>query len=285
MGTVRRLPQTQQVSDWRRNTIRRLMSDHLPASSRSRDEKMSREAVTYKLTAFMVRGDGSSVQRGPNDWQDERTNDDGSGTGFRRRKCRPINGAACRATSARSPCLQRALLSLSPSTAKDARGDPAGLSSWSRSPSATAAGAMSYPRAEPASPEYAYCDPKTAPYDMGRLPSEFHPLDAWKRLGREPESIGQTIFTTFVVAALTIGTQAYVNHWNRRPWYAQGLRTALMLATTLTGFRMYRTHVAAADVRRDAIIQHYLETHYDDFDMIKRRKIKDMIIPWLPIRP
>ena len=127
---------------------------------------------------------------------------------------------------------------------------------------------MSYPRAEPASAEYAYVDPKTACYAFGRLPRTYHPLDAWRTMGREPPSYTRWIFHVTFGAMLGFGGICYQNYMNSRPVYA-GIHRHIIYTALMAGIgHGIYVYVMKAAGRRDAIIQHYLETHYDDFPVV-----------------
>lgn len=143
---------------------------------------------------------------------------------------------------------------------------------------------MSYPRAEPASAEYAYADPKSACYAFGRLPQKYHPLDAWQTMGRQPPSLTRWIFQLACGAAIGFGGVCFQNYQNQRPIYSGVHRhifwTSVMIALSHSIYVVSLTRAA----RRDAVIRHYLETHMDDFPVVDRKKVKDILLPWHPIR-
>jgi len=143
---------------------------------------------------------------------------------------------------------------------------------------------MAYPVAKPASKEYTYMDPKDAPHAITRLPEVYHPLDAWNTLGHDPP-LKSPYYTQIFLGFATGTLVAIVGQWSaRRPLWSQGWRHVMWgsigVGLTLISQKFYKTRQA----RRDAVIQHYLETHYDDFPLIRRRKIKDEFRTWHPSR-
>lgn len=127
---------------------------------------------------------------------------------------------------------------------------------------------MSYPPAEPASPEYAYTDPKTAPYALAKLGDRYHPLDAWKTMGRDPPKLARWLFQLgFPTAIFAFGYIMYNWEAGRPKWASIHRLLGFAFFGTCVGQAFYVYNVMSSS-RRDAIIQHYLETHYDDFPMI-----------------
>lgn len=143
---------------------------------------------------------------------------------------------------------------------------------------------MSYPVAEPASEEYAYVDPKKATYDMAKLPVVYHPLDAWNTLGKVPPSESSYYYYMFLGGVGGLGVTILTQIQTGRPKFSQLYKhvnmTLFGVGLTYVLFRWYRNRHA----RRDAVIQHYLETHYDDFPLVRRRKVKETFGTWFPVR-
>lgn len=141
-----------------------------------------------------------------------------------------------------------------------------------------------FPDAVPASAEYAYVDPKTAPYGLARLGDQYHPLDAWQQLGRQPGSFSRWLFCVGSGAALGVIIGVAANRVYARPAWTNlwnHAATALLMAG---GAHYIHVWALESAQRKDAIIRHYLETHYDDFPLVQRRKVKDQLLPWIPCR-
>ena len=127
---------------------------------------------------------------------------------------------------------------------------------------------MSYPPAEPASPEYAYTDPKTAPYALAKLGDRYHPLDAWKTMGRDQPKLARYLFQIGFPASIALTSFIWYNQSAGRPSFA-GLHRMIAFTLFAAGLgQAFYTYNVVSSSRRDAVIQHYLETHYDDFPMI-----------------
>jgi len=143
---------------------------------------------------------------------------------------------------------------------------------------------MSYPEAPPASEQYAYIDPKKAPYDIARLSEQYHPLDAWKTLGKAPLKQPYYFYTAVYGMSVGILAQAAINWHAGFPYFAQ-IYKHITGGILFTGFAFWYGHkIRERAARRDAIIQDYLETHYDDFPLVQRRKFKDQFQLWHPVR-
>lgn len=129
-----------------------------------------------------------------------------------------------------------------------------------------------FPDAVSACREYVYTDPKTAPYAVAHLPEVYHPLDAWNTLGKVREGhISPLVFRYSYGVVIGFVTH-YVHErvWKKRPWYSQ-MHKLLAICGLCVGF----AHVSwimsrQAAKNRDAAIQHYLETHYDDFPLVRK---------------
>lgn len=132
-----------------------------------------------------------------------------------------------------------------------------------------------YPRAVPASPEYAYVDPKTACYPHARLPEKYHPLDAWKLMGKEPPSFSRWVFHIGFGFVIGMSGPSYINHMMKRPWYSSFYTHLLFTTFTVGCAQGFYIYAMASAARRDALIQHYLETHYDDFPIVGEFKIEE----------
>lgn len=139
----------------------------------------------------------------------------------------------------------------------------------------------SYPEAEKACEEYAYVDPKNAHYGIAKLPREYHPLDAWKSLGTNDsdELLNRWHYPCIGVAGGFLITLIN-NYLTRQPLWSNIPRTILVpVGLGLVGEAVWRSSRARA-AKRDAVIQNYLETHYDDFATIKRVKFGEVFLPW-----
>ena len=142
---------------------------------------------------------------------------------------------------------------------------------------------MSYPTAEPASKEYAYVDPKKAIYGVAQLPEVYHPLDLWNTLGKNSEPFLSTYLFQlgFGFAAGFCSTIVGQLHAGR-PAMAQIHRHIGLGLCGMAGAALLNRWYQRRHKQRDAVIQHYLETHYDDFPLIRRRKLKDQFRTWNP---
>jgi hypothetical protein len=143
---------------------------------------------------------------------------------------------------------------------------------------------MSYPIAKPASKEYAYVDPKKAIYGVGQLPEVYHPLDVWNTLGKEPEKMSNYMWQLVFGFAIGAGGNIISNTYAGLPKYAQLHRTLGYGAVGVTLAFLLNKWYKRKHALRDAAIQYYLETHYDDFPLVRRRKLKDEFQTWYPIR-
>ncbi|VDP00599.1 unnamed protein product [Soboliphyme baturini] len=92
----------------------------------------------------------------------------------------------------------------------------------------------------------------------------------------------------FTAYGLALGIVSHVsfNYYRRRPYYA-GLPTSLAYLITIPligyGIGTYRDYHMRV---RDAVVEHYMELHPEDFEQLKgsERKWKDVFLPWIPIR-
>lgn len=139
----------------------------------------------------------------------------------------------------------------------------------------------SYPEADRASPEYAYIDPKNAFYSVAKLPREYHPLDAWKILGKS--GADAHIYSTFYQSLLgTIGcvTSLAVNYSNNAPLWSSAPRTVALTLLGVALGQMGWNYSQKNAANRDALVQKFLEDHYDEFPMVKRVKYGEVFMPW-----
>ncbi|KAK0416973.1 hypothetical protein QR680_012778 [Steinernema hermaphroditum] len=90
-----------------------------------------------------------------------------------------------------------------------------------------------------------------------------------------------------VMAALSVGTIHLHNLWMKKPWYfAVFPRAALVgvIATLGYGMGMLREHHYRT---RDAVMEHYIQLHPEDFDHLKDyhgRPFSKILLPWYPRR-
>ena len=139
----------------------------------------------------------------------------------------------------------------------------------------------SYPEAERASEQYAYVDPKKAPYAIARLPREFHPLDAWNAIGTDGwNSNYYRYYYPLVTSTVGFVVTMLASYINRQPLWSNIPRTVIATAGAgLLGEWTYHATRASA-AKRDAVIQNYLEQNYDEFSKIKRVKYGEVFLPW-----
>lgn len=126
-----------------------------------------------------------------------------------------------------------------------------------------------YPEAERASERYAYVDPETAHYAIGRLPEKYHPLDAWQTIGKQPITWG--IYSCYpiygsLLVLVAVGISQHAMY--KRPAWSQTWKHLLgCIGGAAMGHSFYYYGMRSA-ARRDAVIRHYLELHYDDFPIV-----------------
>lgn len=97
---------------------------------------------------------------------------------------------------------------------------------------------MSYPPTPPASAEYAYADPKTACYAFARLPQTYHPLDAWKLMGKEPPSFSRCVFPIWFATMMGVGSVCYQNRHNQKPIWS-GFHRHILATMFLCELRLH----------------------------------------------
>lgn len=139
----------------------------------------------------------------------------------------------------------------------------------------------SYPEAERASEEYAYVDPKTATYAIAKLPREFHPLDAWKTIGTDSFNYNYYRWWYPSVCGLVgFSLTLIIAYVNRQPIWGNIPRTILVPSFCAGVGELVFHESRKSAAKRDAVIQHYLEEHYDEFSKIKRFKYGEVFLPW-----
>lgn len=139
----------------------------------------------------------------------------------------------------------------------------------------------SYPEADRASPEYAYVDPKSAFYDIAKLPREYHPLDAWNTLGKDGSDakFHRTFYPAVGVASAFVGSFVHNYHLGAPLWAS--LPRTIVMALVGAGIGEYAWNRSLRiNSERDANIKLFLETHYDEFPKVKRVKYGEMFLPW-----
>ncbi|XP_059049634.1 NADH dehydrogenase [ubiquinone] 1 subunit C2 [Achroia grisella] len=84
--------------------------------------------------------------------------------------------------------------------------------------------------------------------------------------------------------AFGVGAAVSINFGTRRPLFS-GIQKHVLLAGATTALLTYvqkkRDEYYA---ERDAVYRHYIELHPEDFPVPERRKIGDLLEPWVPIR-
>jgi len=168
---------------------------------------------------------------------------------------------------------------------------------------------MTWPVAKPKSEEYAYVDPKNAHYGVARLGPTYHPLDCFHKFDRKEmeHNLSHRLFYPFWGSLIFVFGCAYQNWIRKRPLYSTIYKYGFAIAggVAVGEFFWHAGRYYAA--KRDAVLQHYLELHYDDFPVVgekstksdrlqlchliyflllcvERKKYKDVFGIWIPIR-
>uniref|UniRef100_A0A1I7Y2C0 NADH dehydrogenase [ubiquinone] 1 subunit C2 n=1 Tax=Steinernema glaseri TaxID=37863 RepID=A0A1I7Y2C0_9BILA len=90
-----------------------------------------------------------------------------------------------------------------------------------------------------------------------------------------------------VMAALSVGTIHLHNLWMKKPWYFAIVPRAALVGVVATlgyGMGMLREHHYRT---RDAVVEHYVQLHPEDFDHLKDyhgRAYSKVLLPWYPRR-
>ncbi|CAH4037855.1 NADH dehydrogenase [ubiquinone] 1 subunit C2 [Pieris brassicae] len=84
--------------------------------------------------------------------------------------------------------------------------------------------------------------------------------------------------------AFGLGTGVFMNFGTRRP-VMSGIQKHVIATVgwcgLLTYVQKYRDDYLA---EKDAVFRHYIELHSEDFPVPERKKIADILEPWVPIR-
>ncbi|KAL0880827.1 hypothetical protein ABMA27_002012 [Loxostege sticticalis] len=84
--------------------------------------------------------------------------------------------------------------------------------------------------------------------------------------------------------AFGIGTGVAINFGTRRPVFSGIQKHVVGVAgwvAALTFIQKKRDEYLA---EKDAVLRHYIELHPEDFPVPERKKIGDILEPWIPIR-
>lgn len=129
-----------------------------------------------------------------------------------------------------------------------------------------------FPDALPACPEYDYMDPKTAPYAIAHLPEVYHPLDAWNTLGKVREGHISPLIFRYMFGAFTGFLTHYIHErmMKKKPWYAQMHKLFGLMAFGVGVAHVSWVMARSSARNRDAALKHYMETHYDDFPLVRK---------------
>ncbi|KAG6456645.1 NADH dehydrogenase [ubiquinone] 1 subunit C2 [Manduca sexta] len=84
--------------------------------------------------------------------------------------------------------------------------------------------------------------------------------------------------------AFGVGTGAFLNFQSRRPPFSGIQKHVFSVAgwTALLSFVQNKRDEYLAE--KDAVLRHYIELHPEDFPTPERRKIGDILEPWIPVR-
>lgn len=114
-------------------------------------------------------------------------------------------------------------------------------------------------------------------------------LRAYKRPVRwqDPFTWSYPLKTAGFTFAISVGSFWFFNLWRKKPLYFGIVPSSILIAAgTALGYgagklreHHYRT--------RDAVIQHYISLHPEDFDHLKDyngRPFSQILLPWYPVR-
>ncbi|XP_028168904.1 NADH dehydrogenase [ubiquinone] 1 subunit C2 [Ostrinia nubilalis] len=84
--------------------------------------------------------------------------------------------------------------------------------------------------------------------------------------------------------AFGIGSAAAVNFGTRRPIFSGIQKHIIGVAGWVAVLSYVQKKRDAYLAEKDAVLRHYVELHPEDFAVPERKKIGDILEPWIPIR-
>ncbi|XP_061730145.1 NADH dehydrogenase [ubiquinone] 1 subunit C2 [Cydia pomonella] len=81
-----------------------------------------------------------------------------------------------------------------------------------------------------------------------------------------------------------IATGVFINFGTRRPVFSGIQKHILGVAGWVTVLSFAQKRRDAYFAERDAVYRHYIELHPEDFPVPERKKIGEILEPWIPIR-
>ncbi|KAJ8730914.1 hypothetical protein PYW08_002327 [Mythimna loreyi] len=81
-----------------------------------------------------------------------------------------------------------------------------------------------------------------------------------------------------------VGSGVFINFQTRRPVFS-GIQKHVLLTAGFIGALTYvQKQRDSYLAEKDAVYRHYVELHPEDFPVPERRKIGDILEPWIPVR-
>ncbi|XP_075974964.1 NADH dehydrogenase (ubiquinone) B14.5 B subunit [Anticarsia gemmatalis] len=101
--------------------------------------------------------------------------------------------------------------------------------------------------------------------------------------GRETPALNK-FWPEFIGISLGVAGATFVNFQTRRPPFS-GIQKHIIAAGGLTGIlTMVQKKRDEYLAEKDAVLRHYVELHPEDFPTPERKKIGDILEPWVPVR-
>ncbi|KAI3413623.1 hypothetical protein GPALN_011112 [Globodera pallida] len=87
--------------------------------------------------------------------------------------------------------------------------------------------------------------------------------------------------------AILGSSMTYYSLWYRKPWYSALVLKVAGFAVAVGACYFVALSRGRAMAERDAVVEHYIRLHPEDFERINNfhgRLYRDILLPWVPIR-
>ncbi|XP_071454234.1 NADH dehydrogenase [ubiquinone] 1 subunit C2 [Hetaerina americana] len=121
---------------------------------------------------------------------------------------------------------------------------------------------------------------------MDILPEQPKKLTAYELLGSEPRPYPflSQHFNPFFFGFLGVSSGFLYNFLGKRPLISGMQRQIGLGAVGFIIGKVLDDRRSKGLARRDAVLRHYIELHPEDFPEPERKKFKDILLRWVPVR-
>jgi len=121
---------------------------------------------------------------------------------------------------------------------------------------------------------------------FSRLADRYHCIEPYYKFDPTPpeDVLWSKHWWQGIMAGFVMGGKTVENIVRKKPWYAQIYMTLGYGAIMWYGIGYYYMWSRSIGTKGEAVIKHYIELHPEDFPIIERKKYKNILADWYPVR-